>query len=74
MGLTAAVQGGPQGSATDPVGWLSAAAHVPRDDLEQVRLLRIHVASNKMAPQDLLTRALDTLDRVEAALGPRLPE
>jgi hypothetical protein len=56
--------------AADPVGWLSSAAHIPKDDLDQVRLLRIHLASNKTVPQNVLTRALDTLDRANTALGP----
>lgn len=56
--------------AADPVGWLSAAAHIPKDDLDQVRLLRIHLASKKTLPQNVITRALDTLDRAHAVLDP----
>jgi hypothetical protein len=56
--------------AADPVGWLSAAAHLPKDDLDQVRLLRIHLASKKTVPQNVLTKALDTLDRAHAVLSP----
>ncbi|MFN2606455.1 MAG: hypothetical protein ABR511_00970 [Acidimicrobiales bacterium] len=61
--------------AADPVGWLSTAAHMPRDDLDQVRLLRIHLASNRAAPPAALHRALDALDRAQTALErTRLPE
>lgn len=76
MGLARAVgQGGSHGPAADPVSWLSTAAHIPRDELDQVRLLRIHLASNKAVSHDVLTRALATLDRATAALErTRLPE
>jgi len=75
MALGRAVgRSGADDPAADPVGWLSNAAHMPRNELDQVRLLRIHLASNKAVPQATLTGALDTLDRVKAALGPLLPE
>ncbi len=61
--------------AADPVGWLATAAHMRRKDLDQVRLLRIHLASNKPAPEHALITALDTLDRAHGALErTRLPE
>lgn len=63
------------GPTSDPIAWLSTAAHMPRADLDQVRLLRIHLASNKAAPPHVLRQALDTLDRAHAALErTRLPE
>jgi hypothetical protein len=76
MALGRAVgRSGPDDPAADPVGWLSTAAHVSRDELDQVRLLRIHLASNKPAPQQVLSGALATLDRAHAALErTRLPE
>jgi hypothetical protein len=61
--------------AADPVSWLSTVTHVPKDELDQVRLLRVHLASKKQAPHQVLTRALSTLDRAHAALGrTHLPE
>ncbi|MGI9034030.1 MAG: hypothetical protein ACR2HY_10225 [Acidimicrobiales bacterium] len=61
--------------AANPVDWLAAATQIPRDDLDQIRLLRIHLASNKLAPPEVLSRALDTLARARAALDrTRLPE
>lgn len=74
MALGRAVgRGGSDAAAADPVGWLSNAAHVPRNELDQIRLLRIHLASNKAVPQGVLTAALDTLDRAKTGLGPLLP-
>jgi len=68
-------RGGLDDPAGDPVGWISAATQIPRDDLDQIRLMRIHLASNKVVPQSVLTRALDTLDKANAVLGrTRLPE
>lgn len=61
-------RGGANDPAADPVRWLSEAAHMPRDDLDQVRLLRVHLASNKTVPPQVLTRALSTLDRAHAAV------
>jgi hypothetical protein len=61
--------------ASDPVGWLSEATQIPRDDLDQLRLMRIHLASKKVVPHSALTRALDTLDQAHSILGrTRLPE
>ncbi len=75
MALGRAVgRSGADDPAADPVGWLSNAAHMPRGDLDQVRLLRIHLASNKAVSQGVLTTALDTLDRAKAGLGPLLPD
>lgn len=59
--------------AADPVGWLSMASRIPRDDLDQVRLLRIHLASNKVVPHNVLTKALDTLHQAGAAVRRSLP-
>jgi len=74
MALGRAVgRSGADDPAADPVGWLSNAAHMPRAELDQIRLLRIHLASNKVMPQGVLTSALDTLDRVKKNLGPLLP-
>ncbi|MGI9022260.1 MAG: hypothetical protein ACR2HV_03290 [Acidimicrobiales bacterium] len=76
MALGRAVgRSGADDPAADPVGFLSSAAHMPRDELDQVRLLRIHLASNKPMPTEVLTRALDTLDRAHSTLArTRLPE
>jgi len=76
MALGRAVgRSGTDDPAADPVGWLSNAAHMPRADLDQVRLLRIHLASNKPTPPQALTKALDTLDRAFGVLDrTRLPE
>jgi len=76
MALGRAVgRSGEDDPAADPVGWLANAAHMRRKDLDQVRLLRIHLASNKPAPQQALMTALDTLDRAHGILGrTRLPE
>jgi len=60
--------------AADPVGWLSNAAHMPRSELDQIRLLRIHLASNKTVPPATLKSALDTLDKAKTGLGPLLPD
>ncbi len=74
MALGRAVgRSGADDPAADPVGWLANAAHVPRGELDQIRLLRIHLASNKAVDQGPLTRALDTLDRAKTGLGPLLP-
>jgi hypothetical protein len=61
-------RGGAHDPAGDPVGWLSNAVHMPRDDLDQLRLLRVHLASNKTVPTHVLTRALETLDRAHATI------
>jgi hypothetical protein len=61
-------RGGAHDPAGDPVGWLSDAAHMPRDDLDQLRLLRVHLAAKKTVPTSVLTRALETLDRAHATL------
>ncbi len=75
MALGRAVgRSGADDPAADPVGWLSNAAHMPRNELDQIRLLRIHLASNKVVPQATLSSALDTLDRAKTNLGPLLPE
>ncbi|MDQ6796814.1 MAG: hypothetical protein M3011_02105 [Actinomycetota bacterium] len=75
MALGRAVgRSGADDPAADPVGWLSNAAHMPRNELDQIRLLRIHLASNKVVPQGVLSSALDTLDRVKTNLGPLLPD
>lgn len=76
MALGRAVgRSGADDPAADPVGFLSNAAHMPRDDLDQVRLLRIHLASNKVVPEHVLTKALNTLDRAHSVLErTRLPE
>ncbi len=75
MALGRAVgRSGADDPAADPVGWLSNAAHIPREELDQVRLLRIHLASNKVVPPGVLTRALDTLDKAKVGLGPLLPD
>lgn len=53
----------------DPVTWLASAGQVPRAELEQVRLLRVHLASNRTPPPEhQLSRALDTIEKVAAAL------
>jgi len=76
MALGRAVgRGGTDDPAADPVGFLSSAAHMSRKELDEVRLLRIHLASNKVVPQQVLTKAMDTLDRAHAVLErTRLPE
>jgi len=75
MALGRAVgRGGADDPAADPVGWLANAAHMPRGDLDQIRLLRIHLASNKAVDRGTLTRAMDTLDRAKSGLGPLLPD
>ncbi|HEX8771865.1 MAG TPA: hypothetical protein VF711_13955, partial [Acidimicrobiales bacterium] len=61
-------RGGAHDPAGDPVGWLSNATLMPRDDLDQLRLLRVHLASNKTVPTQVLTRALDTLERAHATI------
>ncbi len=75
MALGRAVgRGGTDDPAADPVGWLANAAHMPRGELDQIRLLRIHLASNKAVDQGTLTRAMNTLDRAKTGLGPLLPD
>ena len=76
MALGRAVgRSGSDDPAADPVGWLSNAAQMPRKDLDEVRLLRIHLASNKPAPHAALSKAMSTLDRAFAVLErTRLPE
>ncbi|MDQ6928042.1 MAG: hypothetical protein M3159_05180 [Actinomycetota bacterium] len=61
-------RGGTHDPAGDPVGWLSSAAQMPRDELDQLRLLRVHLASNKTFPPQILTRALATLDQAHSAI------
>ena len=71
MGLTAAL--GEAGE--DPIAWLSAAAGIPRAELQKVRHLRNSVASNRPVPDRELTSALDTIERALALVGrTRLPE
>jgi hypothetical protein len=76
MALGQAVgRGGAGDPAADPVGWLSTATHMPRADLDEVRMLRIHLASNKAAPDAVVSRALKTLDKAHFVLRrTRLPE
>lgn len=58
------------GSGNDPLTWLSERTRIPRDDLDQVRLLRVHLASNRAIPERTLTHALEILDRAHAAFPP----
>jgi hypothetical protein len=75
MGLTAALGQGGQGPAADPVTWLSAAANVPRAELDQVRQLRNRLAGNRPVPEEAIASGLESLDRALAVLGrTRLPE
>lgn len=60
------------GSGGDPLKWLSRRTRIPYDDLDQVRLMRLHLASNKPIPQRNLTYALEILERAQAALPPSL--
>ncbi len=75
MGLTAALGESAARPASDPITWLSAAAGVPREALEQVRQVRNSVASNRPVPDRAISSALETLDRALVVLGrTRLPE
>ena len=75
MGLDAAVGRGADRSASDPITWLSAAADVPREALNHVRLVRNSVASNRPVPDHVVSGALETLDRALGLLRrTRLPE
>jgi hypothetical protein len=69
MGLHAALGPGSQGPASDPITWLSAAANVPREELEEVRQVRNSLASNRPAPENVIAGALETVDRALAMLG-----
>jgi hypothetical protein len=75
MGLSAALGEGAARSASDPITWLSAAADVPRQALDQVRHVRNCVAWNRPVPDREISRALETVDRALGVLGrTRLPE
>jgi len=75
MGLTAALGESAERPASDPITWLSAAANVPREALAQVRHVRNSLASNRRVPDDVISSALETLDRALRLLGRwRLPE
>lgn len=75
MGLTAALDQGGQRPASDPISWLSAAAGVPREELEQVRHLRNSLATNRLVPDRVIANALETVDRALGVVGHmRLPE
>ncbi len=71
MGLNAALGQGSDRSSSDPIAWLSAAADVPREALEQVRHLRNSVGSNRPVPDHEMSRALETVDRALGMLGSR---
>jgi hypothetical protein len=60
------------GSGGDPLKWLSRHTRVPYDDLDQVRLMRIHLASNRPIPERTLQHALQILERAQSALPPSL--
>ncbi|MDQ4132932.1 MAG: hypothetical protein M3179_06915 [Actinomycetota bacterium] len=75
LGLNASLGQGSQGLAGDPIAWLSAAANVAREDLDQVRHVRNSLVSNRPVPDEVSSSALHTLDRALAVVGrTRLPE
>jgi hypothetical protein len=75
MGLSAALGQSAEGGSSDPISWLSATADVPRDDLEQVRLVRLAVVAKRPLPDRVVSNALETLDRALVVLRRmRLPE
>jgi len=75
MGLTAALGVGGGQDASDPISWLSAAAGIPRAELEEVRQVRNNVAANRPVPDRAVTAAAHTLERALAVVGHlRLPE
>ena len=75
MGLTAALGDNMERGQSDPIAWLSAAAGLPREALDEVRKVRNRVASNGPVPDRAISSALETLDRALAVLGrTRLPE
>ena len=62
-------------AGSDPVSWLSEATSIPRHDLDQLRLLRVYLGTNKEFSPQVLTRALDTLNRAHRTLeGTHVPE
>lgn len=69
MGLNAALGGGADRDASDPIGWLSGAAGIPREALNQVRQVRNRVGLNRPVPDADISRALETVDRALAMLG-----
>jgi hypothetical protein len=75
MGMTAAMGQGGQGAAADPISWLSAAANIPRDELDHVRQVRNSLAGQRPVADQAIAGALETLDRALAVVGrTRLPE
>jgi hypothetical protein len=75
MGLSAAVGDRADRPSSDPITWLSEAAGLPRDALDQVRHVRNSVAGNRPVPDGAIASALETLDRALAVVGRmRLPE
>ena len=75
MGLTATLGEGAHRPASDPITWLSVAADVPREALDQVRHVRNSVGANRPVSDRVISSALETLDRALAVVGrTRLPE
>ena len=75
MGLSAALGESSDPTGSDPIGWLSTFAGIPRAELDHVRKVRNSLAANRSVPEPDIARARETLDRALAVVGHmRLPE